>query len=146
MINEKELIEKARAAKVEREKEEAEQRALVAKKAQEKALLNERREITLAYMRECAKRFPVLAKKIGLYSSLWSLTTGAGGAFNVKKNGSLYRKDGTKVKKYSDCIFPGNQKIDNLVGDPALFTEAEMRQRVDKLFEDALMGNPQSSL
>jgi len=145
-VNEQELIEKARAAQMEREEKA---RSAEERKKQWVVLLDEQREITVAYMLIWAKKFARLAKESGcpppVRGKYWSY-----GNLCIGKNGHLYHnsfaKNPDRIKKYGD--FRTNSDTSGTINrlmfgsgcDPYTFSEAEMRQRVDKLFEDVLLG------
>ena len=144
-MNEEELIEKARAAQAEREREAA---GIKVRDEQRKEQLSMAYECTSVYMIAWAKRFRKLAKKVGLrrqyYVSRWRISD----SFDVGEDGRLYNTAYTSVikvkskykekesrnisREFWDIAFGPNT-------DMLSFSETEMRQRVDKLFEDALM-------
>jgi len=134
--NENDLIERARAAQVGRDRQAAEERDF-------QRLEQQSHELTLAYMRWWAKRFPALANKVGLpYSGSendkksWLLVANYGSSFHVTKRGEL------ALAGNCQFLLASIARVARRRSPP--FSEAEMRQRVDKLFEDALMGNPDS--
>ena len=126
-MNEQELIAKARAAQLERERQATEHKNKIAQLAQHE-------QITWAYILQWASRFPALARQVGLpYYDMHSWTLYQNQLY-VDCDGRLLRGIGQDEELAdSRCI--------SLVVHPR-FSEAEMRQRVDEFFENALMGNP----
>ena len=134
-MNEQELIEKARAAQLERDRKAEEERNRQARAVQAAAQRVAKQNNAFAYMLEWAKKFPALAKKVGLPGDSWTLTAGSC-QICVEKKGRLYGFNG-RIKNCGDC-YP---VIEYLLGYASNYSEAEIRQQVDKLFENALMGN-----
>jgi len=154
---ENDLIERARAAQAQRDRQAMDARNSA-------ALLEEQRKNMLVYMQESAKRVADLAKKAGLPVMDRCVFKGwAGhchndfyvGAYGQLLHGYGYSQgNATRIKKYKDCTTDCKRLLDRFINfvangnsnpilAPHTLPEAEIRQRVDKVFEAALVGNPQ---
>jgi len=161
--NEKNLVEKARAAQLERERQASDERNL-------QKITQQSHELTLDYMCWWARKFPAMAQKAGLpyrgipsYKKSWLLLVSNAPCvsyeFYITAYGELrverLRRGGTTLirlgaakresyyKENLESVLTSMAHVDGRRSPP--FSEVEMRQRVDKLFEDALMGNPRGA-